>query len=63
MRALGYPVARIEAPGTLDGGDVLTVGDTVYVGTGGRTNSEGARQLGRLLGRPSSRCPSRASCT
>jgi dimethylargininase len=50
VRALGFPVARIEEPGTLDGGDVLAVGDTIYVGTGGRTNSEGARQLGRLLG-------------
>ena len=32
---------RIQAPGTLDGGDVLKVGDTVYVGRGGRTNAEG----------------------
>ena len=32
-------------PGTLDGGDVLQVGDTVYVGRGGRTNGEGIRQL------------------
>ena len=38
-------VARIEAPGTLDGGDVLQVGTTVYVGRGGRTNAEGIRQL------------------
>ena len=44
-------VARIEAPGTLDGGDVLVVGDAVYVGTGGRTNAEGARAARRLLGR------------
>jgi dimethylargininase len=50
VRALGFPVARIEQPGTLDGGDVLIVGGTTYVGTGGRTNSEGARRLGRLLG-------------
>ena len=50
VRALGYRVARIEEPGTLDGGDVLAVGGTIYVGIGGRTNSEGARQLGRLLG-------------
>ncbi len=50
VRALGFPVARIEEPGTLDGGDVLIVGDVTYVGTGGRTNSEGARRLGRLLG-------------
>jgi dimethylargininase len=33
----------------LDGGDVLQVGRTGYVGLGGRTNAEGIRQLGRLL--------------
>ena len=42
-------VARIEPPGTLDGGDVLQVGTTVYVGQGGRTNAEGIRQLAALL--------------
>jgi dimethylargininase len=41
----GYRLARIEAPGTLDGGDVLKSGGTVYVGRGGRTNDEGIRQL------------------
>jgi dimethylargininase len=46
LRALGLEVARIEAPGTLDGGDVLQVGSTVYAGRGGRTNVEGIRQLG-----------------
>ena len=45
--ALGLEVARIEAPGTLDGGDVLQVGRAVYVGRGGRTNAEGIRQLRR----------------
>ncbi|WP_419993717.1 dimethylargininase [Streptomyces boninensis] len=45
VAALGCPVARIAAPGTLDGGDVLKIGDTVYVGRGGRTNAEGIRQL------------------
>jgi dimethylargininase len=45
VRALGLEVARIDAPGTLDGGDVLQVGRTVYVGRGGRTNAEGIRQL------------------
>ncbi|NGN68398.1 N(G),N(G)-dimethylarginine dimethylaminohydrolase, partial [Streptomyces sp. A7024] len=45
VTALGCPVARITAPGTLDGGDVLKIGDTVYVGRGGRTNAEGIRQL------------------
>ncbi|HUY70766.1 MAG TPA: N(G),N(G)-dimethylarginine dimethylaminohydrolase [Gaiellaceae bacterium] len=49
VRALGYPVERIEAPGTLDGGDVLATAGTVYVGVGGRTNTAGARQLRELL--------------
>lgn len=49
LAALGYDVARIEAPGTLDGGDVLKVGRTVYVGAGGRTNGAGIRQLRDLL--------------
>jgi dimethylargininase len=47
---LGYSLNRIHAPGTLDGGDVLKVGDTVYVGRGGRTNAEGVRQLRAILG-------------
>jgi len=45
VRAQGYRIARIEAPGTLDGGDVLKHGDTVWVGEGGRTNTEGIAQL------------------
>ena len=49
VETLGCPVARIDAPGTLDGGDVLKVGDTVYVGRGGRTNADGIRQLRRIL--------------
>lgn len=44
-RLLGLDTARIELPGTLDGGDVLKIGRTVYVGRGGRTNAEGIRQL------------------
>ncbi len=43
------PLARILAPGTLDGGDVLIVGRTAFVGLSSRTNAEGAAQLGRLL--------------
>ena len=52
VRALGYPVERIEAPATLDGGDVLAAGEIVYVGTGGRTNAAGARRLRELLATP-----------
>ncbi len=47
--SLGYVVAHIRPPGTLDGGDVLKVGELVYVGCGGRTNGEGVRQLRAIL--------------
>jgi dimethylargininase len=43
------PTVRIQAPGTVDGGDVLMVGNHVYVGISERTNEEGARQLERAL--------------
>jgi dimethylargininase len=46
---LGLSVNRIREPGTLDGGDVLKVGDTVYVGRGGRTNAAGIAQLRDIL--------------
>lgn len=42
---LGCSVNWVWEPGTLDGGDVLKTGDTVYVGQGGRTNAAGVRQL------------------
>ncbi|GAA2458551.1 N(G),N(G)-dimethylarginine dimethylaminohydrolase [Actinomadura vinacea] len=47
---LGLRVSWIKEPGTLDGGDVLQAGDTVYVGRGARTNEEGVCQLAGLLG-------------
>lgn len=42
---LGCSVNWIWEPGTLDGGDVLKIGDTIYVGRGGRTNAAGVQQL------------------
>lgn len=45
VAGLGYRVLRVTEPGTLDGGDVLKTGDTIYVGTGGRTNAEGVAGL------------------
>lgn len=39
----------IATPGTLEGGDVLTVGRTVLVGLSPRTNPEGLRQLTQIL--------------
>ena len=50
VRALGLELARIEEPGTLDGGDVLQVGRTLFAGRGRRTNAEGIGQLSRLVG-------------
>ncbi|CAN5201479.1 hypothetical protein BH11ACT4_BH11ACT4_00990 [soil metagenome] len=44
-KKLGLKIEEIVLPGTLDGGDVLQVGTTVYVGRSGRTNAEGIRQL------------------
>jgi dimethylargininase len=42
---LGLETRHIRLPGTLDGGDVLKVGKTIYVGKSSRTNSEGIRQF------------------
>ena len=49
LRGLGFRIARIEPPGTLDGGDVLKHDGTVWVGLGGRTNRDGADQLAAHL--------------
>lgn len=42
------PVARVEAPATLEGGDVLSLGRTLYVGRSARTNAAGIEALRRL---------------
>jgi dimethylargininase len=38
----------IEAPGTLDGGDILRVGRRIWVGRSSRSNGEGRRRLAEL---------------
>lgn len=43
------PVRFVEAPATLDGGDVLMVGRQVFVGLSERTTEDGASQLRHLL--------------
>jgi len=43
------PMLRIEAPGTLDGGDVLRIGKRVFVGISARSNESGHVQLRDLL--------------
>ena len=42
-------LVRIEDPGTLDGGDVLLVERTLYVGVSSRSSASGIEQLGALL--------------
>jgi dimethylargininase len=49
VEALGLTVHRVEQPGTLDGGDVLKVGRTVYVGRSDRTNEAGIEQLRAIV--------------
>ncbi|MGK2963439.1 MAG: dimethylarginine dimethylaminohydrolase family protein, partial [Gemmatimonadaceae bacterium] len=43
------PVVSVDAPGTIDGGDVLRIGSTIFVGESGRTNRHGLRQLAELV--------------
>jgi dimethylargininase len=42
-------IHRITDPGTLEGGDVMRVGDRFYVGRSARTNDEGIRQFAEIL--------------
>jgi dimethylargininase len=51
LSGLYEDVERIISRGTLDGGDVLQVGDHSYVGLTQRTNREGAEQLSEVLRR------------
>ena len=50
-RAVGQyrPVHHLSAPATLDGGDVVRIGRTLYVGLSSRTNEAGIDQLGALV--------------
>lgn len=50
VTGLGLEVARIDGEATLDGGDVLQVGTTVYVGRSGRTNEDAICLAARLFG-------------
>ena len=43
------PITHIQAPGTVDGGDVLMTDQHFFVGISERTNLEGAKQLGNIL--------------
>jgi dimethylargininase len=42
-------VKRLAEPATLEGGDVMRIGKTLYVGLSRRTNREGIQQLSRIV--------------
>ena len=43
-------VRRVEAPGTVEGGDIMRAGNHFYIGLSARTNADGARQMTEHLG-------------
>lgn len=45
------PIVQIEAPATLDGGDVLVLDDLIFVGMSTRTNEAAVAQVRELTGR------------
>ncbi len=52
QRLHGYrPLCRLHPPATLDGGDVLRAGRTLFVGQSGRTNRAGLEQLQQIVQR------------
>jgi dimethylargininase len=44
-----FSTFTIEAPGTVDGGDICEAGNHFFIGVSQRTNPEGARQLATCL--------------
>ena len=49
LQELGVDVVPWDGPGTLDGGDLLKVGTTVYAGRSARTDAAGIDRLRTLL--------------
>jgi dimethylargininase len=43
-------VARMTEPATLDGGDCMRIGSTIYVGRSARTNAAGVARLAEVFG-------------
>jgi dimethylargininase len=50
LRGFFSELRRIDAPGTLDAGDVCEAGDHFFIGVSKRTNEAGAKQLATFLG-------------
>lgn len=51
LRAFRPELESVQAPGTLDGGDVCQVGEHFLIGVSQRTNEAGAKQLAAILAR------------
>lgn len=49
VNSLGLPARYVDDRGRFDGGDVLKVGDTVYVGRGGRTDDIGIASFTEIV--------------
>jgi dimethylargininase len=49
LELLGHQLVQMTGPGTLDGGDCMRVGGTLYVGRSARTNDDGIAQLARAF--------------
>ena len=49
VRQFYQQVERIEAPATIEAGDIMMVGDHYYIGMSARTNELGAAQMVKLL--------------
>jgi len=49
LRGIFARVHTVEAPGTVDGGDICQAAGHFFIGVSERTNEEGARQLGAIL--------------
>jgi dimethylargininase len=49
LRGFFPALTQIEAPGTLDGGDICEAGEHFFLGVSQRTNEEGAQQLAAHL--------------
>lgn len=57
LQRLRPSVVELVAPARLDGGDVLQVGDTIYVGMSPRTDEAGLAALAAPSRRPCAWCP------
>ncbi len=51
LAAVWPELHRIEAPGTVEAGDIMRAGDRFFIGLTGRTNAAGAAQMATILER------------